>query len=562
MRKKALLAFGLAALAAVFLVVGFQPSVLGGQAQLNPLEARSGTFAIDCTAKPRAISPLIYGIGGSDNPWATGTTAVRSGGNPTTRYNWELDTWNAAGDWFFKNVGGRAPGNAFEATLNEARRRGVKAVITVPIMGWVAKDATSYSFPVAAFGPQQRVAPEQPDAGNGVSVQGKPLPPGPPTITSVRSTPESVARLVRRIRERDALYGRSVESYILDNEPMLWNVTHRDVHPEPTTYDELLEKTIAYGTAIRRADPEAKIAGPAEWGWQAYHYSALDIAAGRQVRPDRRRHGDVPLIPWYLRQLREYEQRTGVRVLDILDVHFYPMAEGMGLGPEGRTDPASAALRLRSTRSLWDSTYRDESWINERMQVLPLLRQWVAENYPGLGISIGEWDFGAEGHMSGGLATAEALGRFGTEGVTSAYRWGSPAERTPGFWAFRAFRNYDGAGGRFQDWSLPVKGDGTLVSLFASRDDAQRRLVAVLLNLAPLSPLETAITLQGCGNVAQVRGFTYTGGISGFYKFPITVAKDRLETKIAPYSINVLELTLGAAGGDAPAAPPAVKQQP
>jgi len=67
----------------------------------------------------------------------------------------------------------------------------------------------------------------------------------------------------------------------------------------------------------------------------------------------------------------------------------------------------------------------DESWINERMRLLPLLREWVAQNHPGLGISIGEWNFGAESHMSGALATAEALGRFGTEGLTSAYYWTS-----------------------------------------------------------------------------------------------------------------------------------------
>ena len=268
----------------------------------------------------------------------------------------------------------------------------------------------------------------------------------------MRSTPESIERLVRLIRQKDRDRGRSVDSYILDNEPMLWNATHRDVHPEATTYDELLEKTIAYGSAIRRADPGATVAGPAEWGWLAYQYSARDLAAGVFLRPDRRQHGDTPLIPWYLRQLRDYQQRTGSRILDLLDVHFYPMGEGIKVGNGGgNTDAATAARRIRATRSLWDPTYVDESWINERMRLLPLLRQWIADNYPGLGISIGEWDFGAETHMSGGLAIAEVLGRFGLLGVTSAYKWGGPPEGTPGFWAFRAYRNFDGHGGRFQD---------------------------------------------------------------------------------------------------------------
>ena len=158
-----------------------------------------------------------------------------------------------------------------------------------------------------------------------------------------------------------------------------------------------------------------------------------------------------------------------VKLLDLLDVHFYSMARGLGIGKDGQTDPATAALRIRATRSLWDPNYVDESWINERMRVLPLLREWIAQHHPGLGISIGEWNFGAETHMSGGLATAEVLGRFGTEGVTSAYYWTDPAPRSPAFWPFRAFRNFDDAGCHFLDWTVPAKGDVTLASMFSSR---------------------------------------------------------------------------------------------
>ena len=46
-------------------------------------------------------------------------------------------------------------------------------------------------------------------------------------------------------------------NFALDNEPMLWNSTHRDVHPDPVTYDELLDRTIRYGSAVRAADPDA-----------------------------------------------------------------------------------------------------------------------------------------------------------------------------------------------------------------------------------------------------------------------------------------------------------------
>jgi hypothetical protein len=514
--------------------------------QIDPTAARIASAVLECRAEPRPISPLIYGLGGQAGIWNAGVTARRHGGNPTSRYNWELDTYNAAADWFFKNAGGESPGSALEPFISENMRHGVKTVMTLPMLDWVAKDGSSYSFPVSAFGKQQAMAPEDPDAGNGIGLDGKPIPPGPPTVTSVRSTPESIERWVRQIREKDKTRGRGVEAYILDNEPMLWHVTHRDVHPEPATYDELLEKTIAYGSAIRRADPEGKIAGPAEWGWLAYHYSAKDTAgtAGKLLRPDRRAHGDVPLIPWYLRKLREHEKKTGVKILDILDVHFYPMGDGIA---GGKTDAFTNARRLRSTRSLWDPTYKDESWIGEQMRVLPLLKEWVGENYPGLGISIGEWNFGAGTHMSGGLATAEALGRFGVAGITSAFMWAGLEENTPNFWAFRAYRNFDGQGGRFQDWSVPVTNDGTFTSLFASRDDKREKVVAVLLNLAPLSRLTQRVKLDGCGTVSSSRGFTYPGGEAGFTSAPVESTPEGVSVVVAPYSINVIELTTGPA---------------
>ena len=45
--------------------------------------------------------------------------------------------------------------------------------------------------------------------------------------------------------------------------------------------------------------------------------------------------------------------------------------------------------RNRSTRSLWDPTYTDETWINDKVQLIPRLRSWVdTYYYPGAPIGI------------------------------------------------------------------------------------------------------------------------------------------------------------------------------
>jgi hypothetical protein len=345
---------------------------------------------------------------------------------------------------------------------------------------------------------------------------------------------------VEAIRAQDQKTGkRSVQMYILDNEPALWSTTHRDVHPTALTYDELLDRTIRYGTAIRNADPQALIAGPAEWGWTGYFYSAKDAEAGVTFRPDRRAHGDVPLLPWYLKQLKERERTSGKRLLDVLDVHYYPQAGGVY---SGNADPATAALRLRSTRGLWDPTYKDESWIGEPVRLLPRLKEWVQQNYPGLAISIGEYNFGGEQHISGALALAEALGRFGTEGIDYAFYWFEPPPNSPVYWAFRAFRNFDGKNGKFLNRSVDTK-MAPNVSLFASRDDSGKHMVLIALNLDPMTAAKATIAMSECGALATRRKFVYSSQAPAFVE-EASKTGGGFEEVLAPYSINVFDVEL------------------
>jgi Glycoside hydrolase family 44 len=523
-------------------------------ARVNPASyaarAKPAALRVQCDAKATKINPLIYGIAyyhDTDKDaaqWAMGATARRFGGNTTTRYNWELGHWNLAGDWFFENK--RAP-ITYDKFLDDDDAHGMKSALTIPMLGWVAKDDSSVSFPVSAFGPQGKTDPWLKDAGDGTSPGGKPIAPGPPTRTSVPAPPEFMKRWVEAIRARDAKSGkRSVDEYILDNEPSVWGNKHRDVHPEPLGYDELLDRTIRYGTVIREADPQAVIAGPAEWGWTNYFYSAKDTLAGTTSRPDRRAHEDLPLVEWYLKKLREHEQKTGTRILDVLDLHFYPQAENVY--GSGATDAKGAALRLRQTRGLWDPSYVDESWIKEPVRLLPRMREWVDKNYPGRGISIGEWNFGGEGHMSGALAAAEALGRFAQFGVTSAFYWTHPPEGSPVIQAFLAYRNFDGKGGRFLDWYVPTTA-ADHVSLFASRDEAGQHLVLVAINMSPDEATLAKLGLDTCGGVASMSTYMFVRGtrtITPVLPERGDAAPTSSDQILPPWSVTVMDVHLAS----------------
>ena len=512
------------------------------------------TIAVDCRAPGRAISPLIYGIAYDARKdasegwlWELNPGARRWGGNATTRYNWELgNAWNTASDWYFQNVNFTDnPSFSWRDFLDADLAHHVKTALTVPIIGWVAKDTSSYSFPVAKLGAQRGTAPEQDDAGDGFSAGGKPLTPLAPSRTSVAAPPSFVERWIAAITDRDRGHQRSVDLVFLDNEPTLWDSTHRDVHPGPVTYDELLARTLTYAAAVRKADPKATIAGLSAWGWPALFYSGLDARLGLRLHPDRRAHGNKEFVPWWLQKVHAEEQRTGVKLVDALDVHFYPQGQDLGIGLTGATDAETAARRIRSTRALWDPAYRDESWIDEPIRLIPRLRDWIAADDPGLGITIGEWNFGAEQHMSGGLAVAEALGHFGVEGVSAAFYWTYPVRNSEAWWAFRAFRNYDGKGARFLDREVPASTAATLLSAFASRDETGSKLVLVLLNEDPARPLDVSVDLASCGAVSGGRAFTHVAGERGFAEAQLdSKGQSALPRRLAPYSISVLELEL------------------
>lgn len=501
-------------------------------------------LSIACGAQATRISPLIYGIAYShmfdaqEQQWQMGATIRRWGGNNVTRYNWEISALNLDTDWFWENVA-VTPYTKF---LEDDASHGVESALTVPMIGWVAKDTSSSSFPVSVFGPQARTDTWRPEAGNGQTTSGKDIPPGPPTRTSVAASPEWLKRWVQTIRASDARTGRrSVHQYILDNEPALWNHTHRDVRPQPLGYDELVERTIQYGGAIREADPDAVIAGPAEWGWLNYLYSAKD-SEGNFAKADRKAHGDVPLIEFYLRKLREHEEKTGTRILDVVDLHYYPESEDKAAPTEEEKD----ARRIRSTRSLWDPDYVDESWIHEKIRFLPRVKEWIAKNYPGRGVSVGEWNFGGDVRTSGGLATAEALGRFGQYGATSAFYWTFPPPGSPTMLAFVAYRNFDGKGGRFLDWSLPTTVPArALASLFASRDDEGKHIVLVALNLSPSRPLSARIDVSSCGELATRQVYTLGPGMRALTPGPSASGPaPTIEQPLPAYSITVIDIHL------------------
>lgn len=475
---------------------------------------------VNASTDAHPINPDIYGINYASEDLAQDLRLPvrRWGGNSTTRYNWQIDVHNTGSDWFYENIAdnGANPGeSSADSFVNQNLRTGTKTIMTLPMIGWVPKRRLENhpfdaGFKVSLYGPQKSTDTWDPDCGNGVRPDGTLVTGNDPHDTSMEADPAFIQGWIHHLISQ---YGTAaqggVQYYNLDNEPMLWNSTHRDVHPQPVGYDELRDRTYQYAAAIKAADPSAKTLGPVLWGWTAYFYSALDGAPGGSwwENPlDRNAHGGTPFVEWYLQQMRDYEQTYGTRILDYLDLHYYPQASNVALSKAG-TD-STKALRLRSTRSLWDPDYVDESWINQPVQLIPRMHQWVDQNYPGTKLALTEYNFGAATDINGALAQADVLGIFGRERLDLATLWGPPQFNDPLAFAFRMYRNYDGSGSKFGDISVSsVSADQAKVSVYSALRQSDGALTIMVinkagngqicsLNLAGFTPTEKAEVYQ------------------------------------------------------------------
>ncbi len=504
------------------------------------------TVAIDPTLDRRTINPLIYGVN-----WAGSTqlgtglyTANRRGGNATTRYNWLVDTSNRAFDYYFLNISeGSGNGTSVDGFVMPTLAAGAAAVLTMSIDQVAKSSSRTPGFSVAKYGPQTGTECDVNPGVTGCSNNGNgicdpfsnsftcgaarccnPSSPAVPDSPSLRyitgnspsdtSVPVDlsahVGDLVSHLMTRfGTATSNGVRYYNLDNEPMLWNSTHRDVHPAAPGYDEVWTKGLAAATEIKRRDPGAEILGPDTWGWCDFWTSAQDAAAGDCINgADRTAHGNLAWPAWYMQQACSHplpagHPAAGKLPMDWLDIHFYPQGDnvaGLSGDPSVEDDAATVAARLRSLKELYDPTWVSESWIAggspNMVELIPRMRAWRDTYCPQMKLALSEYRWGKDNTVSGALAQAEALAIFGREGLDMALRWEVPDAGSLAEDAYRLYRNYDGQGSKVTGDSVrATSSDVDGVASYAVRA-VNGNLFVILINKGTASR-DVTVTVNG-----------------------------------------------------------------
>jgi hypothetical protein len=436
-------------------------------------------LSVDTGAAVHAISPLIYGI----NPGTLRCSDAgarfglcRLGGNPWSTYNWENNASNPGHDGCFQNDGALGesdtPGAGVTATLDEAVSAGAAALVTLPVLDYVAADklgaeGSSGCGDVRDSGADYLTTRFKLNRARKGSTLANP----PDTSDAYVNQDEFVAFLRDRSSGGELLFN-------VGNEPSLWLETHAPLHPEQPTYAEVVARNVEYATLVRDLWPAAKVLGYAGYGW-------LDFVS-LQGAPDATGNGEF--VDYYLQALKSASDGYGTPLIDYLDVHWYPelYAEGGERIIGNATGPEAVALRVQATRSLWDPGYVEPSWIataSGAIALIPRLKTKLDQHFPGTKLAISEWSYGGGNHVSGALATADALGIFGREQVGLAAFMSQSDDDAFVQGAFRVFRNYDGQGAAFGDRSVAAaSSDPARASIYASvaSDDANRIVIVAI----------------------------------------------------------------------------------
>ncbi len=428
----------------------------GTSTSTSPSTPQNVVFTVNSTSKTQAISPYIYGTNQGDlTKEAKGLTLTRTGGDRLTAYNWETNASNAGSDWNYSSDNYMSSSSTSGLPMLQAAQtasdNGASVIMTVPIAGWVAADENG-PCPANPTEAQiaQRFFPILPQKGSAFAY--------PPDLTDGKVyADEFVAWLESQLPNAQTDPLRRI-FYMLDNEPDLWSSTHSEIHPVSTTYAEIVQKNVEFATAIKAAAPGTLVFGPVNYGWNGM--VTLQNASDANGRN---------FLDFYLDSMQAAEKTAGERLVDVLDVHWYPEATGDGkrITDDGVT-AGEVTARVEAPRSLWDTTYTETSWITQDstggpIYLIPRLQAEIAQHYPGTKLSISEYNYGAGGDISGGIAQADVLGVFGREGLFSAAMWEMSQANTFLFAGFAMYRNYDGNGSTFGD---------TSISATTSSDDA------------------------------------------------------------------------------------------
>jgi hypothetical protein len=347
-----------------------------------------------------------------------------NGGNNATKYNWRKKI-SSHPDWY-NNV----YTNDWDKSAKDISTTypNMQQMYAFQLIGRVAS-STSYNFNDWAYNQSQYwFGVGQDLAGGGIANTtddlnpSKALKAGDFNLYTQEWPADSTVAILKHWFGADGL-GLNKNQLLywnMDNEPDVWNGTHNDVIQTMISASAFMDNYIEIAKKARALFPEIKFCGPvttSEWQWYKWGNESIKINGTYYC-----------WLEYFIKRCADEEKASGIRVLDVVDLHNYPWAKN------GDVDALQlhrmyydtnyaypGANGLYSMNGGWDTSLTKE-------YIFKRINDWLTKYYGannGITCSISEWSPASSESKPSvtSVVYSSHLGTFANNGVELFTPW-------------------------------------------------------------------------------------------------------------------------------------------
>lgn len=396
--------------------------------QIGTSQAQNVTISVDANLNKRLISPLIYGRNeGFDKPVQfykdAGLRFARmNGGNNASGYNW-TNNLSLHPDWYNNVYVNDWRGIAQKLNDNFDNIQGMFAF---QLLGRVATTG-QYNFDDWGYNQAQYWS------GHGQNLNGGGT---PNTAGGSKALVEGNKDLFSKPWPSDSSVaildnwfgpnGRGLDKqkfkyWSMDNECDIWDGTHDWAMPTLISASAFVDRFIELAKKAKAKDPSIKLCGPVSTSeWHYYKWNGESITINGRY---------YPFMEYFIKRLADEYKATGVKLLDVLDIHNYPWYNG---------DDAAA---LQGHRFYFDQTYDypgsngiktiSGGWDNvpKKQYFFTRVEGWLNEHFGsnhGITTGLSEWGTMTSSNTNPNIESViygSHLGTFANNGVELFSPW-------------------------------------------------------------------------------------------------------------------------------------------
>lgn len=395
---------------------------------LNTIQAQNVQITINASENKRAVSPYIYGRNESFDKAAqfykdAGLRFARmNAGNNATKYNWRKKITSHP-DWY-NNV----YANDWGATSKKvsANHPNMQVMWAFQLIGRVAS-GTAHNFNDWGYnqskwweGVHQNLAGGGTPNTTGTNT-GKAAVEGDINLYTEPWPADSTVGILNHWFGTGGI-GLNKNQFMywnMDNEADVWNGTHDDVMPALISASVFMDRYIEVAKKARALFPEIKICGPvttSEYQWYNWGSDADKIYIDGKY---------YCWFEYFIKRCADEEKSSGIRVLDVFDIHHYPYAPTDNDALQNhrvfydKTYNYPGANGLYKINGGWDSSLKKEYIF---LRINDWLEKYYGANH-GITLGLSEWSPGPDKPNLASVIYATHLGTFANNGVEYFTPW-------------------------------------------------------------------------------------------------------------------------------------------